>query len=93
MEAGADSTHTKVTAVDGEGEGDLKYKVGADITAPTTGIADTGYDALTLDAAIECADGDKIVVVESFKWSNSSNKSSNRCSCRRIVTITRLTIK
>lgn len=65
MEAGADSTHTKVTAVDGEGEGDLKYKVGADITAPTTGIADTGYDALTLDAAIECADGDKIVVVES----------------------------
>ena len=62
--AGEDSTHTKVSDVVGEGSGTLKYKVGANITKPAYGTADTGYSALTLDTAISCAATNKIVVVE-----------------------------
>lgn len=62
--AGSSSTATKVTAVTGNGSGTLKYKVGADLTAPSVNDIATDYTALTLNTDITCATGNKIIVVE-----------------------------
>lgn len=62
--AGSASGKTKVTAVTGVGEGTLKYKVAASITAPDLDDEATGYSALTLNTDIDCSTNDKIIVVE-----------------------------
>lgn len=65
ISAGSDSTKTKVTAVEGEGTGTLKYKTAETVTKPNYNDADTGYTALTLNTDIAVTAGHKIVVVES----------------------------
>lgn len=62
--AGSSSTTTKVTSVTGNGAGSLKYKVGAGVVKPSLNDVATDYTALTLNADITCASGDKIVIVE-----------------------------
>lgn len=62
--AGSSATATKVTSVTGNGTGTLKYKVDSSITAPELDDTATGYSALTLNADITCASGNKIIVVE-----------------------------
>ena len=62
--AGSTSTATKITNVTGNGACSLKYKVGASVTKPSLNDIATDYTALTLNADITCASGDKIVVVE-----------------------------
>lgn len=82
--AGSTTTATKVTAVTGNGSGALKYRVGADLTAPSLNDVATDYTALTLNTDLTCATGNKIIVVEV----DTDNKIKKASAVQNVVVAT-----